>query len=156
MTRLLLILPGLLAASWLFAGDTGMAPASADGSVLHGEPMPLGKPLAIGVAIDQADHWLVRPGKFQGRITSVCQNRGCWLVLADGERHARVFTGHRFFLPKDAAGRAVVHGRLSRATLSEDFARHLAEDAGEDPDAVRGEQEEYRIDATSIQILPAS
>lgn len=121
----------------------------------HGEDMPLGRPIGIGAALDNDSTWTGRYGKFEGRVTEVCQNRGCWLVLADGDRHARVFTGHRFFLPRDFQGEAVVFGRLGKRTLSEAFAKHLAEDGGRDPDEVSGEQVEYRIDARSIRLLPA-
>lgn len=155
------LLLGLLATPLLCAAQAGDDGAStpvitASGSAVYGEPMPLGKPLAVDSAIGQAGQWLARPGKFQGRITSVCQNRGCWLVLAEGGHHARVFSGHRFFLPKDTTGHAIVHGRLSERTLSEEFARHLAEDAGQDPEQIHGEQVEYRIDALSVEILPGS
>ncbi len=150
------VLLGLFLVPMLFASEVSTPVLTASGSAVYGEPMPLGKPLAVGAAIDQVDQWQARPGKFAGRITSVCQNRGCWLVLADGEHHVRVASGHRFFLPKDTTGTAVVHGRLSQRTLSEDFARHLAEDAGQDPAGISGEQVEYRIDAVSVEILPAS
>ncbi|MCK9488296.1 MAG: DUF4920 domain-containing protein [Xanthomonadales bacterium] len=156
MKRLIAMMLGLLAAPLVCADEVSTPVITASGSAVYGEAMPLGKPLAVGSAIDQADQWLARPGKFEGRITSVCQNRGCWLVLADGERHARVFSGHSFFLPKDTTGTAVVHGRLSQRTLNEGFARHLAEDAGQDPAAISGEQVEYRIDAVSVEILPGS
>ncbi len=142
----------------VFLATTFMAAAGlaiAGPAQLHGEDMPLGRPISISAALEQDDAWTGRYAKFEGRVTEVCQNRGCWLVLADGDRHARVFTGHRFFLPKDFRGDAVIYGRLGKRTLSEAFARHLAEDGGRDPAAVSGEQVEYRIDARSIQLLPA-
>lgn len=126
------------------------------GSAVYGDAMPLGRPLAIGEAIADADGWRARPGKFEGRITQVCQNKGCWLVLAEGDRYARVFSGHKFFLPKDTTGNAVVHGTLSERTVSEAFAKHLAEDSGRNPDDVVGEQIEYRIDAVSVEIQSAA
>ena len=146
-----LICPALLFA---FGAAVAVAGDAADAQ-LHGEAMPLGKPIAISAALVDDGHWAGRYGKFEGRVTEVCQNRGCWLVLADGDRHARVFTGHKFFLPKDFRGEAVIYGRLGKRTLSEAFAKHLAEDGGRNPDEVSGEQVEYRIDALSIQLLPA-
>lgn len=129
---------------------------TASGTDLYGEDMPLGRPIGIGAALADAGRWQQRSGKFEGRVTQVCQNKGCWLVLAEGDRHARVFSGHRFFLPKDTTGRAIVYGTLGERRLDEGTARHLAEDAGQDPAAVRGEQVEYRIDAISVELLPAS
>lgn len=147
----------------LFAADPGAdgdgtskPTVTAAGTHVYGQPMPLGKPLAIGSALAEVGQWRGRSGKFEGRITEVCQNKGCWLVLADGDRYARVFSGHAFFMPKDTSGRAVVHGTLAERTVSEEFARHLAEDSGRDPSTVVGEQIEYRIDAVSVELLPAS
>lgn len=143
----------LLCSALLFA-VSGMSAMAAEAE-LHGQDMPLGKPISIAAALSDPGHWSGRYGKFEGRVTEVCQNKGCWLVLADGDRYARVFTGHKFFLPMNFRGEAVIYGRLGQRTLSEAFARHLAEDSGRDPDAVSGEQVEYRIDARSIQLLPA-
>ena len=140
---------------WMVLGLAVLAgQAIADGQV-HGEAMPLGKPLPIDAALADGNAWTGRYGKFSGRVTEVCQNAGCWLVLAEGDSHARVMTGHRFFLPRDFRGEAVVYGRLGRRTVGEAMARHLAEDGGRDPATIHGAQVEYRIDARSIQLLPA-
>ncbi|MBX3726725.1 MAG: DUF4920 domain-containing protein [Xanthomonadales bacterium] len=152
-----LFLPLLLSATAaLAAGEGASTPQiTASGSHVYGEAMPLGRPAAIGSVLDDAGPFLRRRAKFEGRITQVCQNKGCWLVLADGERSARVFTNHAFFLPMDSSGNAVVYGTLGQRTLSESFARHLAEDAGDDPSSVSGPQVEYRIDAYSVELQPA-
>lgn len=146
----------LLAAAPALAEETSTPTMTERGTAVYGEAMPLGAPLDLGAALDAAGQWARRPGKFEGRITEVCQNKGCWLVLADGDRYARVFSGHAFFLPKDTSGRAIVHGVLGERTVSEAFARHLAEDSGRDPSEIVGDQVEYRIDARSVEILPAS
>lgn len=125
------------------------------GTAIYGEAMPLGRPLDIGAALAESEVWNRRRGKFEGRITSVCQNKGCWLVLTEGGREARVFSGHAFFLPKDTTGRAIVYGSLSKRTYSEAMNQHLAEDSGRDPSQVSGELVEYRIDALSVEILTA-
>lgn len=140
----------------LAAGEGASTPqVTAGGSHVYGQAMPLGRPAAIGAVLDDAGPFLRRRAKFEGRITQVCQNMGCWLVLADGERSARVFSNHAFFLPKDSSGRAVVYGTLGQRTVSEAMARHLAEDGGEDPSSVTGAQVEYRIDAYSVELQPA-
>jgi Domain of unknown function (DUF4920) len=40
-----------------------------------------------------------------GRVTSVCQEMGCWMEIQDesGQAHVRMH-GHTFFVPKTAAG----------------------------------------------------
>lgn len=155
--KTLLIVSLLLMTSPVFAEEGVSTPTTTErGTQLYGEAMPLGRPLGIGEALTNADAWRARPGKFEGRVTQVCQTKGCWLVLADGDRYARVFSGHKFFMPKDTSGQAIVHGRLSERTIPEAFAKHLAEDSGRDPATVVGDQVEFRIDATSVELLPAS
>jgi hypothetical protein len=156
MSRLIAALFVLACAPALAEDGVSTPTTSARGTQVYGEAMPLGRPIGIGAALAQADQWQGRRTKFEGRITQVCQNKGCWLVLADGERHARVAGGHAWFLPKDTTGTAVVYGILSERTVSEEFARHLAQDSGGDPAQVAGEQVEYRIDASSVELLPST
>lgn len=162
----LLLLSILLSSATVFAhepaagdhGDDAGASAprtSARGTQVYGNDMPLGAPVGIGAALADSSKWRHREGKFEGRVAQVCQNKGCWLVLADGDRSARVFSGHRFFLPKDTTGNAIVHGVLEEHRVEEAMARHLAEDAGQDPSTIHGDQVEYRIDARSVELLPA-
>jgi hypothetical protein len=91
-------------------------------------------------------------GVFSGRVGKVCQKQGCWLQLIDGDQMARVMTNHDFTVPKDLSGNAVVSGKLERVEISEQEARHMAEDAGKafDPAASRVE---YRISARGVASL---
>ena len=115
----------------------------------YGEPMPAGEPVAISaVAADPAAH-ADAPAKFSGRITQVCQKKGCWVVLEDEGSSARVMAkDHGFEVPKDASGRAVAYGQLQMEPISEEHARHLVEDDGAAPPAAK----ELRIVATAISI----
>ena len=49
-----------------------------------------------------------------GKVTAVCQERGCWMELADASGHAHVrMHGHSFFVPRTAPGHtARVQARL--------------------------------------------
>ena len=52
--------------------------------------------------------------RVEGKVSSVCQNRGCWLELGDeaGSAHVKL-KGHSFFVPKDARGKlAEVEARV--------------------------------------------
>ncbi|MBK8214704.1 MAG: DUF4920 domain-containing protein [Myxococcales bacterium] len=51
----------------------------------------------------------------EGKVTAVCQHKGCWMELKDdkGEAHVKM-AGHAFFVPRTASGkRARVLGRLA-------------------------------------------
>ena len=52
--------------------------------------------------------------RVEGKVSAVCQSRGCWLELGDETSAAHVkLKGHSFFVPKDARGkRAEVEARV--------------------------------------------
>lgn len=130
---------------------TCAAPAAfAATSNVFGAPMPEGAATPIAAALAEATPDAAQR-KFAGRITEVCQAKGCWLMLeGDGQAARVMMKDHAFSVPKEARGGAVVHGTLSAQTLDAAQAQHLAEDAGRSaPVATR----EYRIVATSVELV---
>jgi hypothetical protein len=100
--------------------------------------------------------WADRPVLVEGEVREVCQRRGCWMVLGDGEAEVRVrFQDYAFFVPKDAAGRhAYVEGRVGSERLSQEMARHYAEEsASGDPSRIRGPQVVVSLTATGVRLL---
>lgn len=133
------VLASLLAAGSATAADYGIdVPADAPT-----------KPLAQATADAQtgAEN---RPMRYTGRVGKVCRKQGCWMMLIDGDVTARVMTGHRFFLPAETTGDAVVYGTLQRRTLDARTAAHFAQES----DAAAPPGEELRIDALAIRIEP--
>lgn len=151
-------------ASALAAASFSAAAAS------YGEPLPAGAtPVAINVALASPDAHDDAPGVFSGRITEVCQNAGCWLVIERDGVSARVNTNHVFVIPKDSQGEAIVAGTLepvpaepaaAEAATAEpahahaegedhEHAEHHAAMAAED--AARA----WRIVATGVEIAAA-
>jgi hypothetical protein len=140
--RLLPIALLLTAAGLLHAGE----PAR------YGSPMAPGVAVPIAVALADFDAHSGKTARFSGRITQVCQAKGCWMVLEDEGRTARVMFGdHAFAIPKDSSGRAQVQGVLSRKQLTPAQVQHLREDAR----GLAVEPVEYRILADGVQIEPA-
>ena len=122
-----------------------------------------GKPLSIKKAVSLQEA-LQQPGKYQnrkvlleGKITDVCQMKGCWLMLSDGERAIRIkFENYSFFVPKDSRGKKVrAEGRLIQETLSEDMARHYAAEQStkSDPSEIKGPQRVVTFEAAGVTIL---
>jgi hypothetical protein len=134
----LFVLPALL----MFA-----AHAYADEDKSYGKPLPNGVSTPISEAIAAFDTREDKPARFSGRITQVCQAKGCWMVLENDGQTARVMFGdHAFSIPKDSAGRADVHGVLSRKQLTPAQVKHLREDSKGLPVS----DVEYRILADGI------
>lgn len=161
--KLTLLCSGLVFALGAYAHDHGKnhatpAPPSsgAQGQSVFGQPMPAGPAISIVEAVDNNQKYLAGSHKISGRIAKVCQSEGCWMVLSDGEKSARVmFTDHAFVIPTDTQGAAEVYGTLSVKIVDEKTARHLAEDARQDPSKVVGDLREVRISATSVVLKPA-
>ncbi len=65
----------------------------------------------------------------EGEIAQVCQRMGCWMELREDPSGPAVrvpMAGHRFFLPRDVAGRrATMEGRVVLASLSGEARAHL-------------------------------
>lgn len=96
----------------------------------YGKPLPEGASTPVSQAVDAFDAHAGKPARFSGRIAQVCQTKGCWMVLEDNGRIARVMFGdHAFQIPKDSTGPAEVHGVLSRRQLTPEQVKHLEEDS---------------------------
>jgi hypothetical protein len=134
-----------LAVALLLALAAPMASAAA-----YGEPMPEGDATPVALLMPGAEHHVGHRMKVTGRITQVCQAKGCWVMLDAGGTGIRVKTGHAFFLPKDASGTATVFGEWRAVELSDEQAQHYNAESGGGIDAGR----EWQILATSIVIEP--
>ncbi|HJL19117.1 MAG TPA: DUF4920 domain-containing protein [Sandaracinaceae bacterium LLY-WYZ-13_1] len=114
------------------------------GEAREPEPAAADEPAAdrFGAALDEGLPLtelaaIVRePARFEGRvvrtegqIARVCQRMGCWMELREGEDGPAVrvpMAGHRFFLPRDSAGRhAQMQGRVVLRELSAEDRAHL-------------------------------
>jgi hypothetical protein len=70
---------------------------------------------------------------FSAQITSICQKKGCWmeLDLGNGENALVRFEDYGFFVPMNAVGElAILKGAMTIDTLSVDWLKHQASDAG--------------------------
>ncbi len=133
----------------------------ADAVPANGTEGHFGSPFALASAQPLAQAVSVLDGastvQVSGEVTSVCQAKGCWMVIKDHESDdvmARVLMkDHAFSVPMDGTGKkAVVEGELTEKTLSEGQVKHLAKDAGEDPAAVEGERKEYVLTASAVKL----
>lgn len=68
----------------------------------------------------------------QGTIKEVCSKKGCWMTLAlDSDEDLMVrFKDYGFFMPLDASGEVIIHGKAYVSETSVADLRHYAQDAG--------------------------
>jgi hypothetical protein len=115
----------------------------------YGEAFADGAAVPVSEAIAAFDAHADKPALFSGRITEVCQNKGCWMVLEHEGQAARVMFGaDAFFIPKDSTGSAIVHGTLARKALSAAQIAHMKAD-GNGGDVA---EVEYRIVADGVRL----
>ena len=141
----------LIALAFLGAGQA--LPSGKD----FGAGITLEAPLALSRGMLQPEDHTETPVLVRGRISDVCQRKGCWTILREGDSIVRVrFKDYGFFLPGDISGQeALVEGVVTIRTMSEREARHLAaETRGGKPDEVDGPQHEIGFVATGVRVLP--
>lgn len=102
------------------------------------ENTAFGAPLTVRETVPLAEA-LARPEAFRGKeiaveglVTKACREKGCWMILTDGEAETRVtFKGYGFFVPKELRDRrARVQGVVKRETLPARTVRHYLKDEG--------------------------
>lgn len=163
LTRILLLLTALFCFSSLtFAQDKGDEPTlaepieTAENYKVYGSEFPDdAKHFALGYLIRNSNVFKGQKIATTGTIKQVCQKKGCFFILSDGENEARItFKDYSFFIPTDAAGQDVrLIGTFQAKKLSEEQAKYYAEDVGEDPDYVDAKNKEYGIVASSVKIM---
>lgn len=124
-----------------------------------GAGVTLETPTSLGAVVSNPEDHVGQLRLLSGRLTDLCMKKGCWTVLAEGDRTVRVrFQDYGFFLPRDALGsRALVEGVAELRTLSESEARHLAAESRDgEPDAIDGPQPELGFVASGVRLLSAA
>lgn len=90
-----------------------------------------GNPLTLKEAISQLKKNEGKEIVIRSEISQVCQSKGCWMKIKEGNTEVRVtFADYAFFVPKDSAKRKVLAmGKLFEKEISAAEARHYARDA---------------------------
>jgi hypothetical protein len=134
------------------AEPTRGAPSARD----FGAGLTLEKPTGLADVVQQPERFGDQPILLRGRIVDVCQHKGCWTLLRDGDATVRVrFKDYAFFLPTDCVGEeALVEGVVTIEIVSEETARHRASESRfEDPGRVEGPQREVTFTASGVRLL---
>ena len=98
-------------------------------------------------------------GKIAGKVTEVCQEKGCWMKLEreNGETLMVKFKDYGFFMPKDIEGKEVVlEGEAIVKEVSVKQQKHYAKDAGksqEEIDKIKAPKKETQFIAKGVLVL---
>ena len=153
MRRYVLLLLPLLVLAACQTEPAADAETMATAYDVYGEAFDDAGAVPVEAVVAEPDAYVGQAVTMEGRVSEVCQMAGCWLTFQtlDGQNVRIVVPreeegGYVFTVPKDLSGRrAVVHGTLDAATVSEHMQHHYAEDA--DPDADPDEHPADHTDA---------
>ena len=119
------------------------------------------KAITYDQLIPKMEHLDSLAAKVTGKVSGVCQKKGCWMTLVSdqpGQPEMRVtFKDYAFFMPKDLAGKKVVIDGFAFVDVTPvaDL-RHYAEDAGKSKAeiaAITQPKRELAFEAKGVLIL---
>ncbi len=117
--------------------------------------------VSVQTVLAEPDRYTGQTVKLEGRVSEVCQMRGCWATLVTDAGTVRIQmprleddSDYVFTLPKDISGRFVVAtGTLEAHTIPADEQRHYDEDAGVAKDASAYQDKiELRLKPTGVLV----
>ncbi len=141
--------PALLAAVLLLPSLSVLAAGK------FGAPLGDSPKVALADLVKDAGSYSGKTVKTEGTVSSVCQEKGCWMVLRSGDQSVRVtFKDYGFFVPLDSAGAtAVMEGVFTVKTIPEATAKHYAKETPDGrPDAIKGDQKELSLVASGVEL----
>ncbi len=156
----------LLPVSLLLVGcqgqDQTIKQADTTGYKAYGAPITPAAPMTLAQLVDKADTLGEKRVCVRADIQTVCQTRGCWMTLSDGDHSVRVrFTAsdnckEGYFVPRNADGhKTFLVGKVMCTEISEADARHYAGDVGKSKEEIAkivGPQKEVTLLAEGVLI----
>jgi hypothetical protein len=128
-----------------------------DDGIIYGEDISSDlAEVQIADLLAKPDEYNGKNVKIIGNITDVCQSAGCWMILSDGTNTMRISTGHKFFFPKDATGKAVSQGTFKVIEETEEHAKHMNEESKNPSmktEDIKGPQKTFVVITTGTKIL---
>ena len=118
--------------------------------------------LEFPVVMSQLDSVQTINVTMKGKVTNVCQKKGCWMKITDPsnvstEEMFVQFEDYGFFMPKDLAGHTVImEGKAYTDTTSVKELKHFAEDAHKSEEEIAAITEpsvEKKFMATGVVIV---
>lgn len=144
-----------------FAGTAAFAqsPKPAEKGVTYGA----GTTSENTIAITEMEKKVAAENKFEGKVTGkvteVCQEKGCWMKVdkGNGETLMVKFKNYGFFMPKNIVGQTVVlEGEAVVKEVSVKQQKHYAGDAGkskEEIEKIKEPKKETQFVAKGVLVL---
>lgn len=147
-----ILLTLILASAFVVAGETRL-----------GAPLTLKMQTKIADLTAKPEGFVGKTVQVKGKVTEVCENMGCWMMLVDPETNAKIrikVKDGEIVFPKSAVGKmAIAEGKMAKIEMTKEQAiaqaKHEAEERGTkfDPASITGPQTIYQIAGTGAVIL---
>jgi hypothetical protein len=124
-----------------------------------GETITVAEPVKLAALRENPTDYFEKTILVEAEASAVCQSKGCWLTMTDGEGDPiwvrwSSGCGGKYAFPKDLAGKHIlVQGSFYEKEIDEAAAEHLAEESGK-LDAADIAGKTYEMNATACVILP--
>ena len=136
----------------LFTGSIAMAQTGKT----YGEPVDEKKAISMQQLNAAMKGKTTMDATVSGKVAVVCKAEGCWMKIDQGNGETMMvrMKDHKFFLPKDIDGKAVVFtGTALVKTTTVDMLKHYAEDEGKSKEyieAIKADKTELAFEATGV------
>lgn len=137
------------------------APQIPEGAVHVGQPLEGKEPVRLAQVKSHPEDYFEKTILVEAVAQDVCQSKGCWMTIADGEGDPiwvawGTGCGGKYAFPKDVGGkRVLVQGSFYEKEISPKDAEHLAEESkGLKAEDIAGRT--FEMNATACIILPAA
>jgi hypothetical protein len=134
------------------------APAESDSSDFQdfGAPFTVEELLPASQLLGTPTDYVGKTVRVEGKVSDVCQKKGCWLVISDADKHMRITTkDHAFFVNKQGAGsNCEIEGEVISREVDPDRTAHFESESAEGapiPEKEAIDNTVYEIVASSIR-----
>ena len=121
-----------------------------------GAEITMTKSITLAKVYENPDNYNGKEILVEGKITEVCQKKGCWFKMTDGKNELTVkFKDYAFFVPKDAASSQVKIQGIFEAAVDEHIQQEASEQKEHDHQQEHGSSA-YTFTASAVVITPAT
>jgi len=140
---------------WLTVASCTATNAALPAGLHIGESIESREVLPFGSVRSDPSRHLEQTLLVEATVNAVCQNKGCWMQVGDGEQTAMVRweagCGGKYTFPKDAMGeRVLIQGSFYPKTISPEDAEHLQEEFGR---GLKVPEQTYEFNASAVVML---
>lgn len=107
----------------------------------------------IAQVIQDAEKYVGNEVRLTGTISEICQKKGCWLKMTDGQNELTIrFKDYAFFVPTDAVNSQVTVQGIFEVAMND----HIMQEANKNKsDSGNMEMANYSMTASAVEIVPA-